>query len=490
MKTVSFVVTCKGRLEHLKNSVLAMQHQSYEGLEEIIVVDYDSPDGAGAWCRELVDDRIKVVSLINAPTFCISHARNCGAVRCKSELIAFVDADVVVGPEYLAANIAAMEDSDCVMARFDYHDGITRARKVNGCLIVPRGVYFLLRGYDEDMKGWGVDEQDFSDRAFVYCSPNVVLLSHDTIESTLSHDDEMRTQFYDEKDKHTSNRANRQLTHAEVRVVNPNGFGVIPKGSVADLQIPRRIWTYWEKLEGRPMPEYLELCFETMVMHNPSCEFIVVSEENVRDYVPDLDPRWFEVYASDRNDPGLSIATRADYIRMRLVHEQGGIWLDADTVVVRNLDPTLELLNTSDSGIFIMTPKKGRTPNEIFFAKPKCQFLKTAIEMCEAILEKGPGIPWTISSTKLFSDVAAVCTDFTHLPRSEYLPIDWREFMIFGSTVAQLDDLLLGAPFTVALRNSLFRTNIQELYQASREDLKNSDMYLARLLKYSLTGRG
>ena len=61
----SIVTTCKGRLEHLKQSLPRMAAQAGA---EVIVVDYDCPDGAGAWVAENFP-AVRVVRVADAPLF-------------------------------------------------------------------------------------------------------------------------------------------------------------------------------------------------------------------------------------------------------------------------------------------------------------------------------------------------------------------------------------------------------------------------------------
>ena len=67
-----------------------------------------------------------------------------------------------------------------------------------------------------------------------------------------------------------------------------------------------------------------------------------IDETNLREYIPDL-PSYFHT---------LLPAHQADYVRIHVVCEYGGIWLDSDTIVMSNLDALFELLELYD-GFFI-----------------------------------------------------------------------------------------------------------------------------------------
>ena len=103
------------------------------------------------------------------------------------------------------------------------------------------------------------------------------------------------------------------------------------------LSAPKKptIWMFWETAPGKTKPAYIDLCMDT-VRHNCAREFdvVVLDERRIRRYLPEL-----------RRDLGpLTIPVRTDYYRYCLLERYGGIWLDADIIVVRSLRPMLERL--------------------------------------------------------------------------------------------------------------------------------------------------
>lgn len=81
------------------------------------------------------------------------------------------------------------------------------------------------------------------------------------------------------------------------------------------------VFTYWE---GPKVP-YIELCYETMKKYCP--QVIRLNEETVKEYV-NLPKEYFKIEAVNH---------RTDYLKARLLYEQGGWWLDADTIVLKEL---------------------------------------------------------------------------------------------------------------------------------------------------------
>jgi len=218
------VVTCKGRLKHLKQTLPSMLKQTGCN-HQVMVVDFDCPDGTAEWCHSLGEERLFVSKAFDRPLFNLSHARNCGGVDSDADWLAFVDADVFLSENFLSEAVAALEtDEKNVLARFPY-DETTKRRKLSGTCVVSRILFRQVRGYDEAIQGWGCEESDFYNRCLLH-GVTEVQLKHETVKDTVRHSNEDRVAFYEEKDRHASNRVNRAQVADSKRPVNVNGFGV------------------------------------------------------------------------------------------------------------------------------------------------------------------------------------------------------------------------------------------------------------------------
>ena len=99
------------------------------------------------------------------------------------------------------------------------------------------------------------------------------------------------------------------------------------------------IWLFWQNKPGKKMPQYLQLCLDTIYKKcGKDFEIHLLNEKTVYNYLPDL-----------RNDlEELQIAQKTDYIRIKLLYEYGGIWLDVYTIVMSNLLPIIKKFETYD----------------------------------------------------------------------------------------------------------------------------------------------
>ena len=108
--------------------------RSRTGVEvETIVVDNNSRDRTASIARE------RGVTVVHEPVQLIARARNAGARRASGDVLVFVDADVIVPPEFLILIQEAMSDPACIGGGVDT---AWRARRLSVRLYL--GAWWLL----------------------------------------------------------------------------------------------------------------------------------------------------------------------------------------------------------------------------------------------------------------------------------------------------------------------------------------------------------
>jgi len=94
------------------------------------------------------------------------------------------------------------------------------------------------------------------------------------------------------------------------------------------------IWLYWET-STTTKPAYIDICLET-VMHTCHADFdiYILNDRTIFDYLPSV--------RKDLNH--LPINVKVNYYKYCLLEKYGGIWLDSDVIVMKNLLPLIHLL--------------------------------------------------------------------------------------------------------------------------------------------------
>ena len=68
----------------------------------------------------------------------------------------------------------------------------------------------------------------------------------------------------------------------------------------------------------------------------------LITDKNINDYVDNIPDYFYK----------LCPAHQADFIRVNVICDYGGIWLDSDTIVLESLDTLFDIIDNSD-GFFI-----------------------------------------------------------------------------------------------------------------------------------------
>jgi len=202
MPTFSCITTCKSRLDQLRQSLPQMMSFADS---EVVVVDYDCPQGTSDWVRDAFP-AAKVVVVRGEPGFNAARARNLGAGAASAPWLLFLDVDTVARsdlPEQLAPLLSP--------TAFLLPD--PRPPELYGALLVSRAQYDRVEGYDEALQGWGSEDEDITERLAgvglrVGSFPSALLRS-------LQHGDDLRILHHEIKDPAVNNSVNHLYRHAK-----------------------------------------------------------------------------------------------------------------------------------------------------------------------------------------------------------------------------------------------------------------------------------
>jgi mannosyltransferase OCH1-like enzyme len=140
------------------------------------------------------------------------------------------------------------------------------------------------------------------------------------------------------------------------------------------------IWMYWE---GDNMPPYIHLCIRTIHKHcDANFDVKLLDDKTVHEYIPNL--------RTDINK--LQIAQKSDYIRVYLLYLYGGIWLDVDTIVFKDLSCIIDKLKQYEFigfGCSKITCYNGydRPSNQAMASIPKSKIITASLNRLNKMLD-------------------------------------------------------------------------------------------------------
>lgn len=192
--SLTVVVPVRDDADGLRRLLASLAAQTLSPDEfEVVVVDNGSRDGSRAVAEAAG------ATLLSEPTPGRARARNTGAAAAKGQRLAFIDADCVASPLWLetlrgAAGSAALVAGEIrvttsdppnaverfeLLWRFDQERAVTRGWAATANLLVDRGAFDAIRGFDTAYRSIGEDA-DFCMRArragfqLAYCGEAIV----------------------------------------------------------------------------------------------------------------------------------------------------------------------------------------------------------------------------------------------------------------------------------------------------------------------------
>lgn len=87
------------------------------------------------------------------------------------------------------------------------------------------------------------------------------------------------------------------------------------------------IFTFWEPTNN--IPDYVQLCIDTWKYNLPGYEIVILDYSNLSNWLSKKQIK--RILCKD-----MTLPIQADAIRVALLRKYGGIWLDADTIILHN----------------------------------------------------------------------------------------------------------------------------------------------------------
>jgi glycosyltransferase involved in cell wall biosynthesis len=217
----SIIVTCKGRLHHLRRTLPCMLAQDCAIAFEVVVVDFGCPRGTFDRCAALDVRNLVVMKVLDdTADFHLSRARNCGASVARGPILAFVDADVFLDSAWLKSVTQAIRDGHaglCTVA-----GGFQRDWGRWGTCAVAAEIFHAVRGYDKAVRGWGGEDIDLYSRAQARAAR---VRYAGFLVTPIGHGDEERVRFQARRTIESSNLSNMTYLSHRQGLINPAGYG-------------------------------------------------------------------------------------------------------------------------------------------------------------------------------------------------------------------------------------------------------------------------
>lgn len=177
----------------------------------------------------------------------------------------------------------------------------------------------------------------------------------------------------------------------------------------------KNVFAFWRGVNY----ELIDILIKLMEIHSNdgvNYRFILLNENTVKDWI-DI-PDYFDL---------MKVAHQADYIRVNVIYKYGGIWLDADTIVMDSLKDLFDILETKNA--FYVTEENKIFINGVFGSIKNHKVIsEIKHEMDEVLNLKRHNLEWTDIGSSIFQKV--ICENLSDIFILQGLdtiyPVSWQ----------------------------------------------------------------
>jgi Capsular polysaccharide synthesis protein len=242
----------------------------------------------------------------------------------------------------------------------------------------------------------------------------------------------------------------------------------------------RVIWQYWETRGTKPA--FVD-GLHKLARRNSGCEVVLVTPETLATYLPAL-PR--EVMRIKE------MAHKADMIRAMLVAQHGGMWLDSDAIVLRDLNWLFDALETHE---FVCFNDQARLEKSRPWVRVNCFLSRPDGSIaCEWVKRQHAKFPrlkygWEEIGTELLHPICLSQPELVKVfPFDLICPIPWDRVREFEESASDAAEDVLGRCSVVMLSNASLKTRAPALRQMTCQDIAQGDSLLGAILRAALRG--
>ena len=124
----------------------------------------------------------------------------------------------------------------------------------------------------------------------------------------------------------------------------------------------RNVFLYWINKEYKLISILRKLIY-LHSKNNEKYKVHLITDKNINEYITTVPEKFYELPPDNQ----------ADFVRVCVICEYGGIWLDSDTLVLDSLDSLFDIIDHIDG--FLVNQNNTSLCNGIFGSRKKTEFM-------------------------------------------------------------------------------------------------------------------
>lgn len=234
------------------------------------------------------------------------------------------------------------------------------------------------------------------------------------------------------------------------------------------------IWQYWEG----PRPSFIDLCLETVSKNNEDFDLRVLDDKSVFDYLPNL---------RKDLDSLPRIANKVDYVRFKLLHEYGGIWLDADVVLLQDLSkPWQTMINSNQSFAATSHFGPGKPSIWLLMSERNSKITKDYLKAADVLLDNfdkskiawsqlGAHLLWNFTNDK----------NYCHFAVEDFCPVPYTKYLHYFENI-DVDKFISDDSYTFVFFNEMLNRHQRDFLAKDRNEILSQDYLISKIIRKAI----
>jgi mannosyltransferase OCH1-like enzyme len=251
------------------------------------------------------------------------------------------------------------------------------------------------------------------------------------------------------------------------------------------------VWTYWENKPGCTKPPHVSLCQETLYSNLGDAELRQVTPDNLRSYLPEIHPN-IDYIERDIRPGEVSLAIKAGIIRVLLIEKYGGLWIDSDAIILKNLGNSLEKLKKYEFiGMRVTTSERQQVVNNFFGSIPNGKIIKDYAAKIREMLSSKTVFKWNEVGSLALTPIVNANSETAYLyPQEMIHPLVAGKQHFYMDKSIKVADVINDDTITFMLFHRIFDGENPRvgkgLLEYNIKDLYKGKMLISKLFRYSL----
>lgn len=245
------------------------------------------------------------------------------------------------------------------------------------------------------------------------------------------------------------------------------------------------VWLYWENRPGAFKPHHIEFCHQLLQRQQHSAEIRWVTPENAQEYLPDLDPRvWDITLSTSGQNP---IAVRCAFIRAFLLEKYGGLYVDSDCLALTDYGKVFE--EVGDADFFAMRRTSAKTQHisiGFYGSRASGGVISEYCDELRAILKEKTIFRWAEVGAHLLTPIVDTRLNDCYLFREDRIhPVVAEHQYLLADTIVPIEDVVPDDAVTLMLFHRIFEQQIKgvSLEGWTPERLASGNTLLSRIYR-------